>query len=97
MTTDRKARPPRRLHIDRLELDLRGVSALTAGEAARLLPHALEQALAQALALHPVPVGARPGTTRIEAGRIGLEAAPDAVALAARMAQRIAASTGHGE
>lgn len=93
MTTDRKAGPPRRLHIDRLELDLRGIPAATASEAVRLLPHALEQALAR----HPLLAGSRARASRIEAGRIGLQAAPDAATLAAHMAQRIAASTGHGE
>ena len=53
----------KRLVIDRLELDLRGLSPASAEEAARLLGPALARALAQG------SLTARPAT-RLDAGRI---------------------------
>ncbi|MBT8768527.1 hypothetical protein [Metapseudomonas boanensis] len=81
--------PRRRLHINALELDLRGIPAETAEAAARLLGPALAQALAgqdpQALS-----------GERLDAGQLAGPAAPSAQALAAGIAQRIA-STLRGE
>ncbi|HUG24241.1 hypothetical protein [Piscinibacter sp.] len=81
---------PRRVHIDRLELDLRGISAETAEAAAR----ALGPALAQALASHRAGIA---GTERVDAGRIASPAAPDARHLATGIARRVAQSLRGGE
>ncbi|PXX69515.1 hypothetical protein SAMN05660489_02915 [Pseudomonas sp. LAMO17WK12:I10] len=71
----------RRLHIDALELDLRGVSPATAEALARLLGPALARALAQ----QPyAPLAC------LDAGRLACAASPDAEALATDIAQRIA-------
>ncbi|QQZ39404.1 hypothetical protein IF690_15140 [Pseudomonas sp. SK3(2021)] len=81
MTAPSSAR--RRLHIDALELDLRGISPATAEALARLLGPALAQALAQQhapLAPHE----------RIDAGSLACPAAPNADALATDIAQHIA-------
>jgi hypothetical protein len=74
---------PRRLRIDRLDLDLRGISPATAEAAAR----ALGPALAQALAPHHGTVAP---AERIDAGRIASPASSDAHELAAGIAQRVA-------
>lgn len=81
---------PRRVHIDRLELDLRGVSAETAEAAAR----ALGPALAQALASHRTGIA---GTERVDAGRIASPASPSPRQLATGIAQRVAQSLRGGE
>jgi hypothetical protein len=75
----------RRLHIAELELDLRGIPAETAEAAARLLG----PALAQALAGQPVPALA---AESLDAGALASSADPEAHALAAGIAQRIAGS-----
>jgi hypothetical protein len=78
-------RARRRLHIDRLELDLRGVAPATAEAAARALGPALAQALV------PLDGNVAPAE-RIDAGRIASPASPSASDLAAGIAQRIARS-----
>ncbi len=83
MRTDDRRPPTRRLHIDRLDLDLHGVSPQTAEAALRQLGPALAQALAGRT------VGGT-STARIDAGRIGLDRAADAETLASRLARRIA-------
>lgn len=75
----------RRLHIDALELDLRGIAPATAEAAVR----ALGSALAQALARQHAPLAP---TERIDAGRIASPASPSAHELATSIAQRIAQS-----
>ena len=82
--------PRRRLRIERLELDLRGIAPDTAQAAA----HALGPALARALAAHHGQVAA---AERIDAGRITSPASPAAPDLAAHIAQRIVASTRRGQ
>jgi hypothetical protein len=83
MTSERP--PRRRLHIERLELDLRGIAPASAEAAAR----ALGPALARELETHGGNIEA---TRRIDAGRIATAASPEPGPLAARIAQRIAAS-----
>lgn len=77
--------PSRRLRLERLELDLRGVAPSTAEATAR----ALGPALAQALAARRVQLAP---ADRIDAGRITSPASPSALDLASRIAQRIANS-----
>ena len=79
----------RRLRIDRLDLDLRGIPPATAEAAARALGPALARALASnhariARAGHIAPAD------RIDAGRITSPASPRARDLAAGIAERIA-------
>jgi hypothetical protein len=81
---------PRRVHIDRLELDLRGISAETAEATAR----ALGPALAQALARHGPGIAS---AGRVDAGRITSPASPQAQQLAAAIAQRVARSVRGGD
>jgi hypothetical protein len=73
----------KRLVIDRLELDLRGLPPAAAEAAARLLGPALAQALTQSR----VTPGA---AERLDAGRINVAASTQPGALATRMAQHIA-------
>lgn len=75
--------PGRRLRIDRLDLDLRGIAPAIAEAAARALGPALAQALAPQHG-HIAPA------ERIDAGRIASPPSPGAHELAARIAQRIA-------
>lgn len=77
------SRPGRRVRIERLELDLRGIAAATADAAA----HALGPALADALAAQNIHLVA---TDRIDAGCIVSPASPDAHDLARTVARRIA-------
>jgi hypothetical protein len=77
------SRPGRRIRIDRLELDLRGIAPATADAAAR----ALGSALADALAAQNVHIAA---ADRIDAGRIASPASPGAHDLARAVAGRIA-------
>lgn len=77
----------KRIVIDHLELDLRGIAPATAQAAARLLGPALAQALAQ----HGTD--AQPAR-RLDAGRIDVGAAAAPQALAARIAQHIAGQAG---
>jgi hypothetical protein len=74
----------RRIVIDRLELDLRGVDPDIAEAAVRLLGPALQQQFAQA-------AGRIADATAIDAGRIAPPSEPQA--LAHSLAQRIAQST----
>jgi hypothetical protein len=73
----------RRLTIERLELDFRGVPHATADIAARRLGPALSRALANRQ-LKPA------SAARIDAGSIAIAAPPDANVVAARIAQQIA-------
>jgi hypothetical protein len=73
----------RRVHIDRLDLDLRGITP----EAARAAAHALGPALARALATGGAPPRSR---ERIDAGRIASPASADGPRLATDIAERIA-------
>lgn len=77
-------RPRQRLHIERLELDLRGIAPATAQAVAEALGPALARQLAQ------TAHSAQPAQ-RIDAGRIACAAAPEPAALAATLAGRIAA------
>jgi hypothetical protein len=77
------SRPGRRVHIDRLELDLRGIAPATADAAARALGPALARTLAS-------PGGHVAPADRMDAGRITSPAAPGAHDLAARIATHIA-------
>jgi len=79
----------KRLSIERLNLDLRGISPATARSAARLLGPALTQALAGRRLI------AKP-TASIDAGHVGIEAPHDSTKLASRIAQQIAAKTSGG-
>ena len=81
--------PSRRVRIDRLELDLRGITPATAEAAVR----ALGPALAAALASHH---GQMVSTERVEAGRLTSEAAIGPRDLAAQIADRIG-SAARGE
>ncbi|NHZ80792.1 hypothetical protein F2P44_16145 [Massilia sp. CCM 8695] len=76
---------PRHLHIDRLDLDLRGIDPLTAQAAVR----ALGPALARTLGAGPGP---RAPGMNVDAGQLATAAAPAPHDLAAAMAQRIATS-----
>ncbi|CAA2102617.1 hypothetical protein [Variovorax paradoxus] len=78
-----KAAAARRIVIDRLELDLRGIDPATAQAAARLLGPALSRALQQR------DFTAR-STERLDAGRIDSPASSQPAALAARIARQIA-------
>ena len=76
MTRAMAPRPGRRVHVDTIELDLRGVSAGTAATAARLLGPALAQAFGGRRAAGGDDVGDRVGRRR---------ACGDGVAVAAGM------------
>jgi hypothetical protein len=80
----------RRLRIDRLELDLRGISPATAESAARALGPALAQALS------PRDAHNAPGD-RIDAGRLVTSASIGPRELAAGIARRIAESARKGK
>jgi hypothetical protein len=77
----------KKLSIERLNLDLRGVSPATARSAAQLLGSALAQALAGHRLID------RPAAS-IDAGRTGIETAHDPARLASHIARQIAAKTG---
>jgi hypothetical protein len=79
----------KRLLIDRLDLDLRGVSPANAESVARLLGPALAQAM------RGRQIGRSPAQ-EIDAGRFSVSAAPEPGELAARIAQRIADKTSGG-
>lgn len=76
----------RRIHIDRLQLDVNGLDAATVGDALRALPAALAQRMAAPGA--PVP----PGPMRVPAGTGG---AGLAERLASRLAGELAARADH--
>jgi hypothetical protein len=75
----------RRIVIDRLDLDLRGIDPATAEAAVRLLGPALQEQFAR----RPARMS---DAARIDAGCIAAVSGPQA--LADRLAQRIAQSTG---
>ena len=79
----------RRLRIDRLDLDLRGIAPATAEAAARALGPALARALASNRA-SGAPAGPIAPADRIDAGRVASPASPGAQDLAAGIAERIA-------
>lgn len=76
----------KRIVIERLDLDLRGIAPATAEAAARLLGPALAQAL------HQRHITASPAE-RLDAGRIDVAASPQPQALAVHMARHIALQT----
>ena len=90
MTRQAAPRPARRIALDAVELDLRGVSADTAARAAQLLG----PALAQAFAGRRIEGGQRPGD--IDGGRIELAPSAAPETLAALLARRIAERTSGG-
>jgi len=73
----------RRLRIDRLDLDLRGITPATAEAAARRLGPALTEALTSRRAYGV-------SADRIDAGRVESPASPDPHDLAVRIARRVA-------
>lgn len=77
----------RRLHIERIELDLSGVDPAVAEAAVQALGPALGPALARALAAGCLP-GAPP--RRLDAGSVACPARPAPGALAADIAQTLA-------
>jgi hypothetical protein len=77
-------RPRQRLHIERLDLDLRGIAPETAQAIADALGPALARQFAQA------PRSAQPAP-HVDAGRLTSAASPDPAALAGRIARRIVA------
>jgi hypothetical protein len=79
---------PRRVRIDRLDLDLRGIDPARAQAALQVLGPALATVLGQR------PLAAAPAG-RIDAGRLASPAAP--AALAQHIAARIAGSLGGGD
>jgi hypothetical protein len=79
----------KRIAIERLDLDLRGVPQPTAESAARLIGPALARALSGRQVVGTRGAG-------IDAGRIAMETAPDANALSTRIAQQIAGKTSRG-
>jgi hypothetical protein len=86
MKRDSRHQPTRRIHIKRLDLNMRGVAPDAAEAAARLLGPALARALA----------GRRvneASAERIDGGRINLAGAADAGTLSNQLAQRIAGKT----
>lgn len=80
-------RPRQRLHIQRLDLDLRGIAPETAQAIASALGPALARQLAQ------IPQTVRPAQ-HLDAGRLASTASPDPAALAGRIARRIVARMG---
>lgn len=85
MSTERRRQ---RLHIERLDLDLRGIAPETAQAIAQALGPAIARQLAQA------PRSAQPAQ-HLDAGRLTSTASPDPAALAGRIARRVVArSTG---
>jgi len=83
VNSDSRQQPARRVHIKRLDLDLRGVAPKTAESAVRLLG----PALARALAGRRIDASA---AQRIDAGRVSLAGATDAETVSTRLARRIA-------
>ena len=81
--------PRRRVYIDRLDLDLRGIAPTTAEAAAR----ELGPALARALASHQGEIAP---AARIDAGRLASPASPTAHDLARRLAERVAGAVRGG-
>ena len=77
------SRPGRRVHIDRLELDLRGIAPAAAEAAVRALGPALARALAS-------PGGPISPADRLDAGRLASAASPAPYDLAAGIARRVA-------
>lgn len=82
-----------RVHIDRLELDLRGIDPQIAEAAVRLFGPALQAELARGIEHRSI--GQHGSAARIDAGRIAPES--EAGALAARLAQRVAGTLNRPE
>jgi hypothetical protein len=79
--------PKRRVHIDRIDLDLRGLSPAKAREAARALGPALAQALAgSAHRIAPAE--------RLDAGTVRTSSMAEAHTLTTAIANRIARKVG---
>ena len=76
----------RHIHIDSLDLDLRGIDPATAEAAVRLLRPALQAALASQ------PATRTASAERIDAGRVAATSEPQG--LAASLASRIARQIG---
>ncbi|MFH0344336.1 MAG: hypothetical protein ACHBNF_19955 [Chromatiales bacterium] len=79
----------KRLVIDRLDLDLHGVSLATAESVASLLGPALARAM-QGRQIDAAPA------QRIDAGQIGVATTPDPTEVATQIAERIAQRTSRG-
>jgi hypothetical protein len=94
----RRSSPDRRIRIDRLDLDLRGIAPGTGEGAARALGPALATALTDLANSRSGDRESRSGgheaaagrLERIDAGRVESHGSPDADDLAARIARRIA-------
>jgi hypothetical protein len=95
MTHATAPRPGRRVHVDAIELDLRGVSADTATRAAHLLGPALAQAFGGRRGDGGHDAGRIDGGD-IDGGRIELAARAGPETLATLLAQRIAERTRGG-
>lgn len=95
MTRVTAPRPGRRVHVDAIELDLRGVSADTATRAAHLLGPALAQAFGGRRGDGGHDAGGIDGGD-IDGGRIELAASAGPETLATLLAQRIAERTRGG-
>lgn len=95
MTRVTAPRPGRRVHVDAIELDLRGVSADTATRAAHLLGPALAQAFGGRRGDGGHDAGGIEGGD-IDGGRIELAASAGPETLATLLAQRIAERTRGG-
>lgn len=95
MTRATAPRPGRRVHVDAIELDLRGVSADTATRAAHLLGPALVQAFGGRRGDGGHDVGDI-SAGDIDGGRIELAASAAPETLATLLAQRIAERTRGG-
>ncbi len=100
MTRVTAPRPGRRVHVDAIELDLRGVSADTATRAAHLLGPALAQAFGGRRGDGGHDAGGIEGGDveggDIDGGRIELAASAGPETLATLLAQRIAERTRGG-
>lgn len=95
MTRATAPRPGRRVHVDAIELDLRGVSADTAARAAHLLGPALAQAFGGRRGDGGHDVGDI-SAGDIDGGRIELAASAAPETLATLLAQHIAERTRGG-
>ena len=84
-----RADTPRRLRIDRLELDLRGLPPATAKAAVRALGPAFAQALARGETAGAPTLSDIAPARRIDAGRVKPAASVTAHDLAAGIARRV--------
>ena len=81
---------PRRIHIERLQLNVEGVSAATARAAVAALGPALSAALRSAKIAPP----SRDAPTHVSAAPLHVSTNPDSAALCAAIAQRVAGTLG---